>query len=92
MSNNISQEIIDTLPDGRMSIKNASKYIGCSRQHLMKCINLGVGPALYKVVNTLYIYKNDIDKWIELQKVQSTMFSGRKIVQKRRQDDEVSSL
>ena len=81
-------EKVDILEDGRMSIRNAAKYIGCSRQHLMKCINLGLGPALYRVVNTLYIKKQDIDQWIELQKVQSTLFTGRREIQKRRNEDE----
>lgn len=73
----LEEEII-VLPDGRMTMKDACKYIGCSRSFLVKAVNLGTGPTMQKVLNKIFFNKLDIDRWIEQQKVTSMMVKASK--------------
>ena len=72
-----SLEDINILPDGRMSVKDAARYIDCSEASLRGYMMMGIAPAYSKVVNKTYFYKDDVDMWLELQKVSSTFCKNR---------------
>jgi hypothetical protein len=51
-------------PDGRMSIEEASKYLGCAQSSLMRKKD---EFKYVKVMQKLYFFKDDLDDWIKRQ-------------------------
>lgn len=72
-----SLDEINILPDGRMSVRDAAKYIDCSEASLRGYMMTGISPAYFKLVSKTYFYKDDIDKWIELQRMSPSFTKNR---------------
>lgn len=54
---------IKMLPDGRMTLSEAAKYIGIEPPTLRALKNKGKGPAYIKI-GKVYYFKDDIDSWL----------------------------
>lgn len=64
--------VIRMLPDGRMTTRNASKYIGLKEKTLAMMRCQGTGPRFIKRGRVFY-FKEDLDSWLaEAQRVTST--------------------
>lgn len=64
-------ETLKILPDGRMPVADAAKYVGFSKakMDLMRCH--GDGPRFVKLGGRVFYFKSDLDTWINSCRVQS---------------------
>ena len=60
----IEQVRVRVLPDGRMSRKDAAKYLGMSVKTLACWALLGKGPAPHKVGGSVFYFLPDCDAFI----------------------------
>ncbi|MDR3415268.1 MAG: helix-turn-helix domain-containing protein [Nevskia sp.] len=58
-------------PDGRMTAKSASAYVGLSEKTLAMMRCSGVGPAFVKRGKVFY-FKADLDAWLNQGRATST--------------------
>lgn len=57
---------VETYPDGRMDVKNASRYIGLAPKTLAMMRCTGTGPKFVKRGRVFY-FKADVDEWMNAQ-------------------------
>ncbi len=57
---------IVTYPDGRMDVKNTSKYTGLATKTLAMMRCNGTGPKFVKRGHVFY-FKADVDEWLNAQ-------------------------
>ena len=55
---------VRVLPDGRMTRRDAARYIGVSAKTLAMWAVTGKGPRMAKVANRAFYYLNDLDAFI----------------------------
>lgn len=85
IKNNDNEIVI--LHDGRMNVENTAKYIDCSLSQLRKYMMIGIAPSHFRIVNKIYFYKDDIDKWMELNKMSPTFTRNRLKALKKQADE-----
>lgn len=61
----ISNSVV-TYPDGRMDVKNASRYTGLAPKTLAMMRCLGTGPKFVKRGRIFY-FRSDVDEWLNAQ-------------------------
>ena len=61
-------KIVETLPDGRMTTKNAAAYLGLSEKTLAMMRSKRAGPEFVKRGRVFY-FKSDLDHWINQGRV-----------------------
>jgi len=61
---NLVQETVRILPDGRLSAREASKYLGLSEKTLAQYRCRGEGPKYLKRGRIFY-FKEDLDRWVQ---------------------------
>ena len=64
----IETEPVHALQDGRMTTKNAARYLGLSEKTLAMMRSKGTGPNYVKRGRVFY-FKDDLDDWIEKGRV-----------------------
>lgn len=79
--------IVKILPDGRMNLTNVAIYLGISRGYIYKILKGGLGPVHYKMLGRTFIYKKDLDEWIEMHKSSSKMMYGQMKIKERKQKE-----
>lgn len=76
---------ISLTPDGRMTLKDAAHFIGCCCTTLRKNMALGIAPAHFKVVGKIFFYKQDIENWIEMQRLAPSFTKSRISIQRKKE-------
>ena len=62
--NPVEQVRVRVLPDGRLSRKDAARYLGRAEKTLaMWCLN-GQGPRAVKVGGRVFYFKDDLDAFV----------------------------
>lgn len=62
---------ISIFPDGRMSAKDAAKYVGFSYRTLSNHRVRGTGPRFVKR-GVIFYFKEDLDEWLSSGRSRST--------------------
>lgn len=62
----VQQVVVQVLPDGRMTARNASLYLGISEKTLAMWRCHGIGPAFIKKGRIFY-FKDALDAWLQAE-------------------------
>jgi len=63
----MSDQVV-TLPDGRMTVEEAAKYLGFTPLTLALWRRKGTGPKFVKLSRRVFYFKADLDEWIASHK------------------------
>lgn len=63
---------IRVFPDGRMTCRDACRYLGLSYKSLATHRCAGIGPAYVKLGKAVFYEKDELDRWIQSRRVTST--------------------
>lgn len=56
---------ITILPNGRMTAKNAARYLGLAEKTLAMYRCAGTGPAFSKIAGRVYYTQSSLDNWLD---------------------------
>lgn len=60
----VEQVPVRVLPDGRMTRRNAARYLGCAEKTLAMWLGDGKGPRAYRVGGRIFYFQEDLDAFV----------------------------
>ena len=65
MNDNLTENTIHTLQDGRMNRTEAARYLGLSPKTLAMWVSQGKGPKFHRVGGRVFYFLHDLDAFIQ---------------------------
>jgi hypothetical protein len=78
-SKNLKPVEIEVLPNGRLNVKNAAKYLDLSKKTLAMKRSQGIGPKFHKNGGVVSYYVNELEEWLHQGKAVISTAQARRL-------------